>query len=48
MIGETPEWMLWAIVRLLAFMMLLPAEALTVLPPTGAGDHHIRYLGSRI
>jgi len=24
MIGETPEWALWAIVGLLAFMMLLP------------------------
>jgi len=25
MIGETPEWMLWALVVLLALVMLLPA-----------------------
>jgi hypothetical protein len=25
MIGETPEWTLWAIVGLLTFIMLLPA-----------------------
>jgi len=25
MIGETPEWTLWVIVGLLAFIMLLPA-----------------------
>ncbi len=24
-IGETPEWMLWALVALLTFIMLLPA-----------------------
>jgi len=25
MIGETPEWTLWALVGLLVFVMLLPA-----------------------
>jgi hypothetical protein len=45
MIGETPEWMLWTIVGLLAFIMLLPA--LFIFLAAGSAWRH-RFFISRI
>jgi hypothetical protein len=42
MIGEAPEWTLWAMVGLIIFIMLLPLlKALVVPPPPRAGGGHI-------